>query len=149
MGRIYYLPFDLAVTTDADQDIWEIATPADVKAQLHAWQVTSPIVAAEAINLRLLRRTASGNGTAASPGFVRRNAEDAAVQLTAETLALIPGAAGDIFAEYVWEQLGPLGELYTPETRPQMDVSGFLALNVQTALAATTQWRGYVVMEEL
>ena len=147
MGRIYYAPFDnIAVTTDPDQDIWEIATTATQKVVLHAFELTSASITAEFVRLRLLRRTASGNGAAVVE--VQADQDDAATSTVVEQLALIPGAIGDILMGFQWEQLGPLIYLPTPEMRPVVQQNGFLALNLQSALAATTNWSGYLVYEE-
>jgi len=147
MGRIYYAPFDdIQVTTDADQDVWELGAVTN-KVILHAFQMTSELISAEAIDLRLVRRSTSGNGVAVTE--VRRNVDDAAPLALVEQLATAPGAIGDIMMGWKWEQLGPLDFLPTPEMRPVIDAGTFLCLNIQSALVATTGWSGYLVWEEV
>ena len=147
MGRIYYAPFDdVQVTTDADQDFWELGAITN-KAILHGWEISSEKISAEDVRLRLLRRSTSGNGATVTE--VRRNVDDAAQLAVLEQLALAPGTIGDIIKGYHWEQLGPVGHVYTPEMRIDVDAGTFLCLNIQSALAATTGWSGYVCWEEL
>jgi len=152
MGKIIYAPIDLAVTVDSDQDIWIIAATAAVKNRLHGWELFSPIVAAETVNLRLLRRSTLGTGGTGLTE-VKRDPDQGAIVSAATSLVTTPGTPGDILQEFEWEQLGPLGQLYTPELRPESVVGtgadSFIALNLQTALAGTTQWKGWVAWEEI
>lgn len=152
MGKIIYAPIDLAVTNDPDQDIWIIAATAAVKNRLHGWQLTSPIVAAETVNLRLVRRATLGTGGTGLTE-VKRDPDQGAIVSAATSLVTTPGTIGDIIQEFEWEQLGPLGQLYTPDMRPESVVGtgadSFIALNLQTALALTTQWKGWVAWEEI
>lgn len=147
MGRIYYAPFDdIQITVDADQDVWELG-PVTNKAVLHAFQMTSEAIIAEYVDLRLVRRSTTGNGAAVVE--VQRNSDDAAPLAVVETIALVPGTIGDILMGWKWEQLGPLDFLPTPEMRPVVDAGTFLCLNIQSALAGTTGWSGYICWEEI
>ena len=148
MGRIVYCPLpDLSVTNDADQDVWELASPSTHKIILHGWEITSASIVAEAITLRLLRGSATGDGTAATP--VAADEDSGTVVGAVDTLALAPGTDTAILQTFEWEQLGPLGVIYTPEMRPKMDVSDFLKLNLETALGGTTVWNGWLCWEEI
>lgn len=149
MGRIVYCPLpDLSVTNDADQDIWELATPATHHFLLHGWELTSASEVAEVVTLRLLRGTASGSVGGAGTEV---NADEDAGTLVGvvETLNTTPGTDGAILQTFEWEQLGPVGMIYTPEMRILMQESGFLKLNLETALGATTVWNGWLCWEEL
>lgn len=147
MGRIYYAPFDdIQVTNDADQDVWELGAITN-KVILHAFELTSEAIAAESVDLRLVRRSTSGNGAAVVE--VPRATDDAAQLAVVEQLALVPGTIGDILMGFKWEQLGPLSFLPTPEMRPVIDAGAFLCLNIQSALAGTTGWSGYICWEEV
>jgi len=147
MGRVYYTPFDdLQVTTDADQDLFVLSAVTN-KLKLLAFEVTSSIIAAEVIDLRLVRRSTAGNGGAAVEVLA---ATDDSAQLGAvTTLALVPGTIGDIICGWKWEQLGPLVFLPTPEMQITIDAGAFICLNLQSALAGTTGWSGYVCWEEI
>lgn len=147
MGRIYYAPFDdIQVTTDPDQDVWELGAVTN-KARLHGFELTSSAAAAALVDLRLVRRSTSGNGAAVTE--VRANVDDAAPLAVVEQLALVPGTLGDIIMGWKWEQLGPLQFLPTPEMRIDVDAASFLCLNIQSSLAATTGWSGWVCWEEI
>jgi hypothetical protein len=147
MGRVYYAPFDdIQVTTDADQDVWEISAVTN-KVILHGFELTSEAIAAESIDLRLVRRSTTGNGTAVVE--VPRATDDATGTAVLEQLALVPGTIGDILMGWKWEQLGPLQFIPTPEMRPVLDAGAFLCLNIQSALAGTTGWSGWVCWEEI
>ncbi len=147
MGRLHYAPFDdIQVTNDADQDIWEIAAITN-KIKLHGFEMTSEIIAAESVDLRLVRRTTTGNGALVTD--VQRASDDSASLSTIDQLALVPGSLGDIIQGWKWEQLGPLTMLYTPEMRIVVDAGDFISLNLQSALAGTTGWSGWVCWEEV
>jgi len=149
MGRIVYCPLNnLSVTNDPDQDIWELASPSTHRFRLHGWEVTSASEVAESIVLRLLYGTASGTGGAAA---IEARADDDAGTIVGvvETLNTTPGTDGRVVKTYTWEQLGPLGMVYTPEMRLKMAPSDFIKLNLTTALGATTIWNGWLCWEEL
>ena len=149
MGKIVYTQIDVTLASDATQDIWSLMAPAGNKLKLHGWELYSPIIAAETVNLRLVRRSTTGDGGTAVE--VLGDPDSSPVLSVVETLALAPGTIGDILQEFEWEQLGPLGQLYTPEMRPIItdSTSSFLCLNLQTALAGTTQWKGWICFEEI
>ena len=147
MGRSYYAPFDdIQITVDADQDIWELG-PVTNKAILHGFELTSAAIAAEMIDLRLVRRSTTGNGAAVVE--VQRNSDDSAQLAVVEQIALVPGTIGDILLGFKWEQLGPLQFIPTPEMRPVVDAGTFLCLNIQSALAGTTGMSGWLCWEEV
>ncbi len=147
MGRIYYAPFDdIQVTNDADQDVWELGAVTN-KVILHGFQMTSDITAAEVVDLRLVRRSTSGDGAGVTE--VQAKTDDAAPLALVEQLALAPGTIGDIIMGWKWEQLGPLEFLPTPEMRITLDAGAFLCLNIQSPLAATTGWSGWICWEEV
>ena len=148
MGRIYYCPLpDLATGTDSDQDIFRLNAGASDKCILHGFEIYSSATAATALNLRLLRRTTDGTGgTGQTEVPADANSQAATAALT--TLVTAPGTAGDIFAEYTWEQLGPLVYLPTPEMQIALDVSTRIALNLQTDPSSVTM-TGWVCWEEI
>jgi len=148
MGRIVYCPLvNLSVTNDADQDIFQLTAGAANKLKVHGFELYSAAIAAEALRFRLVRRSTDGNGGAATA--VKADEDDGAITGAVETLALTPGTAGDVLAEFSWPQLGPLVFLPTPELRPTVQEAGRIALNLLTALAATTVMTGWVAWEEI
>ncbi len=149
MGRIYIAPFvGLAVTTDSSQDIWEITAGSGNKVIIHGFELTSGSIAAEIVNLRLVRYTTSGSGGGTATGRPRSE-DDSAVTAAVETLNTTPGGTPVELMGWQWEQLGPLVYLPTPETRIVVQESGILALNLQTTLGTTTNWSGHLVWEEI
>ena len=146
-GRVFYAPFDsIQVTTDADQDVWELGAVTN-KLKLLAFEMTSEAIAAESIDLRLVRRSTTGNGAAVTE--VRAATDSAAPLAVVEQLGTIPGTIGDIICGWKWEQLGPLIYMPTPEMQITLDAGAFLCLNIQSALAGTTGWSGYICWEEI
>ena len=147
MGRINYAPFDdIQVTTDADQDVWELGAITN-KIKLHGFELTSEVTAAESVDLRLVRRSTSGNGTTVSE--VKGATDAGTITSVVEELALAPGTIGDIIMGFKWEQLGPLRYIPTPEMQIVIDAGAFLCLNIQSALAVTTGWSGWLAWEEI
>lgn len=151
MGRIVYCPLPkLSVTNDADQDIWELAAPSGNKLRLLGWEVTSASLVAEALSLRLLFGTASGSAGSTTPIEVNAdNGDDATIVGVVETLNTTPGTDGGVIQTFQWEQLGPLGMVYTPEMAPVVDVSTYIKLNLETALGGTTIMDGWLCWEEI
>ena len=149
MGRIIYTPFDaLSVTNDADQNIWELLAGSANKAILHGWELSSAETSAEAARLRLMRFTTGGTGGTAATE-VLKDEDDGSITGAVIRLATTPGTAGDILQAWQWEQLGPVGQLYTPEMRPIVQEAGRIGINLQNALAATRTWSGWVAWEEI
>ena len=148
INRIFSVGLDaLSVTTDADQDLWVLATPAGEQAVLHSFEITSAQTTAEAVRLRLMRRTGAGTGgSSATPKAL--DASTFTPNVTASTLVTAPGTAGDILACWQWTQQGTLLFLPPPELRILIPASSFLALNIQSALGGARTWSGTVYFEE-
>ena len=147
MSRIYYVPLDdIQITTDADQDVWELSAVTD-KCVLHGFELTSSAITALPVDLRLLRRSSTGNGAAVTE--VRANVDDSQPLAVFEQIATVPGTPGDILMGFKWEQLGPLLHMPTPEMRITADAGSYLCLNIQSALSVTTGWSGWVCWEEI
>ena len=150
MSRIYTGAIDIAnAGTDADQDIFVLATSSSVKAVLHEFEIYSNATAAASLKLELVRRT--GAGTGGTPITEEEHDPD---NSTAATVAMTtdaegPGTiSGAALKNFYWEQLGPLIYRPAPEDRIIIDVSSFLALNLLTN-PASAAIGGYVTWEEL
>ena len=146
---MYTVPFDnLTVTNDSDQDIWELTAPAAKAVRVHHFEVYSATTSDERVRLRLLRRTTAGSGGAGATEVATDGAA-AAVGPAVVTLNTTPGTAGNVLLAWYWSQLSPLIYLPTPECRIVVPPSGRLALNLETAVASSRNWSGFVVFEEI
>jgi hypothetical protein len=149
-GRLYTLPLDaISVTTDADQDIWELSNSSAKQVILHGFSLTSSHTTDERARLRLVRRTASGSGGSAGTILALDQGNALASIVTAEVLNTAPGTTSNILKGWQWSQQGELLYLPTPEMRPVLSVSSFLCLNLQVALGGTRTWSGWVTWEEV
>jgi hypothetical protein len=146
---VYYVPLDaLSVTTDADQDLFEIVAAATKRVILHGFSLTSTYTTDERIRLRLLQRTTTGSGGSAATEVAADDGNDTAATAAVATLVTTPGTAGDILAGFQWSQQGELLFLPTPEMRPVVAKSSRIALNINSAVAGTRTWSGWVCWEE-
>ena len=150
MGRIVYQQLDaLVVTADATQDVWSIIAVSPNNIKLHAFELTSNAIAAAIINLDLRRITAAGTGGSASTTEeLADDVQNTAHTATVRTLDLTTeGADGGGLMGFQWEQLGPVGHVYTPDMRPFAGLTDGFALSWHTAGGATVS--GYICWEEL
>jgi hypothetical protein len=149
-GRIYVVPFDaLTVTNDADQDIFEFVNASSSIVYLHGFSLSSSTTTDERVRLRLVRRSTTGSGGSASTEVPLEDGNTMAAACAVSTLVTAPGTIGDILKGWQWSQQGELLYLPTPELRPSVSVSARLGLNLQTAVASSRTWSGWVAWEEL
>ena len=147
MGRMVITPLAaISITSSANQDVFSLMAASTNKLKLHGWEITSAATSAVISAIKLQRITLVGNGGAAATA-VMLDKDDGAITGSVRTGDTTPGTAGDIMAGFQWEQLGPLGMIYTPEMRPVIDVSNGIALLLVTAVAITAS--GWVAWEEL
>lgn len=140
-------PFSsITIGSDATQDLWSLMAAATNKLILHGWEISSDSLTAVLLELRLLRLSAVGSGGAAATE-VKLDTDDGAITGSVRTGDTTPGTPGDVLAGFAWEQLGPLGIIYTPEMRPVIEVSTGIALVCDTADAF--EMSGWVCWEEL
>lgn len=147
MGRIVYGALkDVSIASDATQDIWSLMAGTNKRIVLHGWELYSADIAAEICSLSLQRISAAGTGGSA----VTEQAADedaGTIDSTMLTDVETPGTPDGVLMGYQWEQLGPVGHIFTPEMRPvSVDSQGF-ALVCNTAVAMTVS--GWVCWEEL
>lgn len=147
MGRMVITPFrSITIGADATQDLWSLMAAATNKLKLHGWEITSDSTSAVALEVALLRLSAVGSGGAAATE-VKLDTDDGAITGSVRTGDTTPGTPGDILQGFAWEQLGPLGVIYTPEMRPVIEVSTGIALVCDTSDAF--EMSGWVCWEEL
>jgi len=147
MGRMIQTPLNsITVASDATQDLWSLMAAATNKIILHGWEITSNAIAAALLEVTLKRLSAVGSvGDAATE--VMLDTDGGAITGSVRTGDTTPGTPGDILAGYQWEQLGPLGMIYTPEMRPIIEVSTGIALVCNTA--AEFEMSGWICWEEI
>ena len=147
MGRIVFQELNLTLASDATQDIWSVVGIATQKIIMHGFEMTSTAIAAAIIDINFHRITASGTGGAASTTEELADEDWTAVQGVFRTEDTTPGADGGGLMRWQWEQLGPVGHVYTPETRPKALESQGFAMTMNTA--ATPTLAGWVIWEEV
>lgn len=147
MGRIVQAPFNgITIGSDATQDLWSLMAAATNKLILHGWEISSDAIAATLLEVTLLRLSAVGT-IGADVTEVKLDTDDGAITGSVRVGDTTPGTPGDILAGFQWEQLGPLGMIYTPEMRPVIEVSTGIALVCNTADAF--EMSGWVCWEEI
>ncbi len=147
MGRIVYQKFEETLVSDAAQDIWSVLASSTSPIILHGFEMTSDAIAAALIVVDLHRITASGTGGADSSTEELADERMSAVTAVFRTEDTTPGASGGDLMGWQWEQLGSVGHVWTPETRPRATVSEGFAFGMFTA--ATPTLSGWVCWEEL
>ena len=147
MGRMVIAPINsITIGADATQDLWSLMAAATNKLILHGWEISSDAVAATLLEVTLLRLSAVGSVGAVATA-VKLDTDDGAITGVARVGDTTPGTPGDILAGFQWEQLGPLGMIYTPEMRPIIEVSTGIALVCNTADAF--EMSGWICWEEI
>jgi hypothetical protein len=136
----------ITISADATQDLWSLMAAATNKLILHGWEISSDAIVATLLEATLLRLSAVGSVGAALTE-VKLDKDDGAITGSARVGDTTPGTPGDILAGYQWEQLGPLGMIYTPEMRPVIEVSTGIALVCNTAVAF--EMSGWICWEEI
>lgn len=147
MGRMIQAPLNsITIGAVATQDLWSLMAAATNKIILHGWEITSDAIAATLLEVTLLRLSAVGSGGSALTE-VLLNTDDGAITGSARAGDTTPGTPGDVLAGFQWEQLGPLGIIYTPEMRPVIEVSTGIALVCNTSDAF--EMSGWICWEEI
>jgi hypothetical protein len=149
IARMYVVPLNIAPTTDSTQDIWELINGSTKICVLHGFSLTTALTAAAVIRLELLRRSTTGAGGSAATEVALDEGNTIAATAAVNTLVTTQGTPGNVLKSWNWSQTGELLYLPTPELRPVVSASGRLALSLNTALAGTGDWEGWVAWEEL
>ena len=150
MGRMVQAPINsITIGSDATQDLWSLMAASTNKLILHGWEITSNAIAATLLEVTLQGITAHGSVGGAAVTAVKLDTDDGAITANAAAGYTTPGATGGlgILAGFQWEQLGPLGMIYTPEMRPVIEVSTGIALTCNTA--AAFEMSGWICWEEI
>jgi hypothetical protein len=149
MGRIVYRPLDnISVAADATQDLWSVLAATGSRIKLLGFELTSSATTATVIRLALHKISAQGTGGSSGGAELadeEMNTASTAVFRLQDTTT--QGTSTGALVAYQWEQLGPIGHIYTPEMAPSSDLANGYSLQWLTATAATIS--GWVCWEEL
>lgn len=138
MGRIYNAyTGNLALTNAANQDIFELMAGANNKLRLLYFELTMNVTTPSALRLRLIRRTAAGSG-GNSVTVQLRDQEDSAATATFNRMVTTVGTAGDVIAEFYWDQVMPLVFLPPPQRQITVQAGDGLGLELMTAPGTPT-----------
>lgn len=147
-GRIIYCPLaNLVIANNPNDDVWHLTAGANNKLRLLGFEIYSNQTTAAALRFRLLRRTGAPTGGDAATE-VKADEDDGNITAVMLTEVTGPGTAGDVLAEFHWEQLGPLVFAPTPQLQPVVQEGGRIALEVMDS-PGTPTWCGWVAWEEI
>jgi hypothetical protein len=148
MSRVFTAPLDaITVTTDADQDIFEMVGAAGYPFALIAFELYGTLTTDEKLRLRLVRRTTTGSGGSALTE-IKNDGGSSAPQTAVNALVTTPGTIGDIGPCLYPSTLGPIIYRPTPEEQMEIISGGRLALNLQSAVGASRTMSGYLTWRE-
>lgn len=146
-GRIVFQQIDIVIASDATQDLWSLFASATSPVKLHGWELTSAAVAAALMDINLHRISAVGSGGAILTTEELADERFSAVTANVRTEDTTVGTDAGLLMSYQWEQLGPVGHIFTPEMRPMSKVAEGFALTCNTAIVATLS--GWICWEEM
>jgi hypothetical protein len=145
---MYYASFEnRTVAADATQDIFSLMAGANNKCRIHGWEITSADIAAEILRCQLRKITATGSGGNAETEEPNDDDDSAATAAVRTADGTQGGSPGNGIQSFQWEQLGPLGMVYTPEMRPVVAEGEGIALILLTATGFTMS--GWICWEEI
>lgn len=150
MGRMINIPLRAVSTptSDADWDVFMIATGANFRGSLHMISLTATTATEEMVDLALIRRTSAGSGGNAITEVAADQGNSRTPDFTATSMVPTVGTSPTVLIAWQWGQRGELLYIPTPECREVMSASSFLALNCTTSLASARTWSGFIKIEE-
>ena len=147
MGRVYTAPFE-NITVAAAGDLLQISTDASTTIKILKWEITSNAVTPEALRLSTAIATTAGSGGTALVEVCR----DTGVTDVSGASGLVKNsvaASGLSYLEpYEWEQLGPIGEVFTPECTIRLGVSSSWVV-ILDSTPTSFKMAGSITWEEL
>jgi len=147
-GRIVYAPIaGAAIGADATIDVWNLLGTSAIRIRLLGFELTSAAVAAALTTLTLGFVSTAGTGGSA---VTEQHADDAKTTTILGALVTdveTPGTDAGRFMGWQWEQLGPVGHIWTPEMAPVCAAAEGFSLVQTTAIALTVS--GFVCWEEI
>ena len=147
MGRIVYCPLDsVTIGAEGTLDVWSLMAAATNKLILHGWEITSDATTAAILELNLRYITTVGSGGNAETE-AKADVDDGAITGSVRSDDTTEGTGVTKLMSYQWEQLGPLGIIYTPQMMPRIEVSQGIALYLTTTTGF--ECSGWICWEEL
>ncbi len=147
-GRIVYAPIaGASIGADATIDVWNLLGTSAIRIRLLGFELTSAAVAAALTTLTLGFVSTAGTGGSA---VTEQHADDAKTTTILGALVTdveTPGTDAGRFMGWQWEQLGPVGHIWTPEMAPICAAAEGFSLVQTTAIAMTVS--GFVCWEEI
>ncbi len=157
MGLLYTASFRNITLGSVAADIISLRNSASATLRIHQLRLSSNYTSDERLDLALRIFTGSftigSGGTTATPS-PRNGNNTIASKITRfaynDTTAAVVGT-GILYPLEAdqWSELAPIDYLWTPETRPEVPVSGLLTLNLANSLAAAGRvTNGFITWEE-
>ena len=146
-GRVVYGPITgVSVGATQPDDVWNLIGTSAIRIRLLGFELTSAAVAAALTTLTLGFVSTVGTG---GTGVTEQNADDARTGGLGALLTDVetPGTDAGRFMGFQWEQLGPVGHIFTPEMAPICAASEGFSLVATTSLALVVS--GFVCWEEI
>lgn len=150
MGRIVTIPLrDVTIpASDADFDVVSIGSDANNRGILHMLSLTSNADAEQFIDLSLVTRSGAGSGGTAITEAPVDQGNTRTPSFTANHSVTTPGTLVNTLFPWQWSMRGELLFIPTPEIRPVISVSSWLALHCASSITGTIKINGFVVIEE-
>ncbi len=149
MGRIVTIPLrDVTLTTGAAFDIFSVGTSADYRGILHMLSLTSNAAAEQFLDLALVTRSTAGSGGTAITEVPVDQGNTRTPSFTAVYNNTTPGTLGNTLFPWQWSMRNELLFIPTPELRPVVSVSSWLALHCASSITGTIKLNGFAVFEE-
>ncbi len=148
-GRIVYKPFaGVAIGADATIDVWNLLGSSAIRIRLLGFELTSAAVAAALTTLTLgFVSTVGTGGTDLNDEQHADDAKSTTILGSLITDVETPGTDAGRLMGFQWEQLGPVGHIFTPEMAPICAAAEGFSLVQTTAIAMTVS--GFVCWEEI
>jgi len=147
-GRIVYAPLaGVSVGATQPDDVWNLMGTSAIRIRLLGFELTSAAVAAALTTLTLGFVSTAGTGGSAVTEQHGDDAKTTTILGALVTDVETPGTDAGRFMGWQWEQLGPVGHIFTPEMAPICAAAEGFSLVATTSLAMTVS--GFVCWEEI
>ena len=147
-GRIVYAPIaGASMGADATLDVWNVIGTSAIRIRLLGFEVTSDSIVAALTTLTLGFASTVGTGGSALTEQHADDAKTTTILGAAATDAETPGTDAGRIMGWQWEQLGPIGHIFTPEMAPISAAAEGFSLVQTTADAWVAS--GWICWEEI